>query len=101
VRVVVDSGATHPFFPEGAAVDAGVDLSKARPMPVTFAGSTTSGKLVETYVEILDRRLRVEVCFVEDIKLGYALLGRRTVFNQFNEVAFVERVAAPRVELRG
>jgi hypothetical protein len=101
MRAVVDSGATHPFFLESFAHDAGIDLTRAREMPVTFGGSVTVGKLVEVYIEIVGRRLRIEACFVEDIKLGYALLGRRTVFGQFNEVAFVERGPRPYVEFRG
>ena len=87
LRAVIDSGATHPFFPRSVAEDAGFDLTRAQRMNVTFGGSVTEGFIAETYVEISGQRLRVEVVYVEDIKLGYALFGRKTFFNQFNEVA--------------
>jgi hypothetical protein len=100
IRAVIDSGATHPFFLKSHAEDAGLDVSKGRPFPVTFGGSTTEGRLLDVYLEISGRRLRAEAVFVDDIKLGYSLLGRRTVFNQFREVAFIERSKSPCVELR-
>lgn len=100
VRAVIDSGATHPIFPMSAAEDAGVDLQRARAFPITFGGSQAPGHMVETYVEIAGRRFRLEIVFVEKLILGYALLGRRTFFNQFNEVAFIERIKTPRLELR-
>lgn len=100
IRAVVDSGASIPIFPESAAADAGLVLSRAQPWNITFGGSTTRGKLLETHIEISGHRLRTEIAFVERMSLDYALLGRRTVFNQFKEVAFIEKVASPRVELR-
>jgi hypothetical protein len=101
VRAVIDSGATHPIFPMSAAEDAGIDLQRGGNFPITFGGSQTHGRLCETYVEIVGRRFKLEIVFVERLILGYALLGRRTFFNQFNEVAFIERIRTPRVELRG
>jgi hypothetical protein len=101
IRAVIDSGATHPFFLRSTADDAGIDLSKARPFHTTFGGSETIGLLTEAYVEFQQQRFRLEVVFVEDIRLGYALLGRHSFFSQFNEVAFIERIENKRVELRG
>lgn len=101
VQAVVDSGATHPFFPVSAAEDAGIDLTAAPRMNVTFGGSVTEGRSANVYVEIQRQRLMIRIVFVDDIKLGYALLGRDTVFNQFNEVAFLERTKVKRVQLRG
>ena len=100
IRAVVDSGATHPFFLQSHAEDAGLDLAKGIRMPVTFGGSVTEGRLLDVYLEISGLRLRAQACFVEDIRLGYALLGRHTIFDQFNEVAFVERMWPKRVEFR-
>lgn len=99
VRAVIDSGATHPIFPMLSASDAGIDITAGRSFPVVFGGSIAAGGLVETYVEISRVRFRLDIVFVESIKLGYALLGRRTFFNQFNEVAFLERGRMPRCEL--
>jgi hypothetical protein len=101
VRAVIDSGATHPIFPTSAAEDAGIDLSRGRLFPIAFGASNSAGRLIETYVEIAHRRFRLEIVFVERLSIGYALLGRKTFFNQFNEVAFIERIKTPRVEFRG
>jgi hypothetical protein len=101
VRAVVDSGATHPIFPMSAAEDAGINLAHGRYFPIAFGGSQTPGRIVETYVEIARRRFRLEIVFVERLTIGYALLGRRTFFNQFNEVAFIERIKTPRGEFWG
>lgn len=100
VPAVVDSGAVFPIFPLDAARDAGIDANKGRPCSVIFGGSTESARLVDCFFEIGGHRLRSEVAFVREIKLGYALLGRRGVFSKFNEVAFIERWANSRVELR-
>lgn len=101
VIAAVDSGATHPFFLASSAADAGIDLAKARDFHVTFGGSETVGKIADCYLRIGERRLRVEVVFVEDIRLGYALLGRSGIFSQFNEISFLERSIDKRVEFRG
>jgi predicted aspartyl protease len=100
VAAVIDSGATHPFFPKSVADQAGLELDKGNAINVTFGGSETTGRMVETHVQIGSRRFRLDVVYVDDIRLGYALLGRRTFFSKFNEVAFIERVKVPRVELR-
>lgn len=100
IRAVIDSGAVRPFFLKSHAEDAGLDLAKGEPYNAIFGGSIERGVLLDVYVEIAGRRLHIEAVFVDDIRLGYALLGRRTVFNQFNEVAFIERIKSPCVELR-
>jgi hypothetical protein len=104
IIAVVDSGATHPMFPASAAMDAGIDLSRARPISVDFGGSTTVGKLVRTYIEFLglsERRLCPDVIFVEEeMKLGYAMLGRRGIFAQFAEIAFAEKISPGRIIFR-
>jgi predicted aspartyl protease len=47
VTAVVDSGATHPFFPRSAAEDAGIELQNAQRVHTTFGGSETIGLLKE------------------------------------------------------
>jgi len=98
---LVDTGAMHSIFPESAAEDAGIDLSKATLYEISYGASKTMGRLVQTYVEIAHHRFRLEIVFAERLILGFALLGRKTFFNQFNEVAFIERIKTPRVEFRG
>lgn len=87
VTAVVDSGATHSFFPASAARDAGFSLEKGRRFHATFGGSEDpQARIIPVYLNISDFRVHAEVVFVEDLRLGYALLGRHHVFNQFNEV---------------
>jgi hypothetical protein len=100
VSAVIDSGATHPFFPTSVAEDAGIELQPAQQLQVTFGGSESIGLLKEAYIALGSRRLKLEIVFVEDLRLGYALLGRHTVFPQFNEVSFLESTRIKRVELR-
>ncbi|HEX5244128.1 MAG TPA: hypothetical protein VFW23_12765 [Tepidisphaeraceae bacterium] len=104
INAVVDSGATHPMFPASAARDAGIDLSRALPTLVDFGGSATVGKLVRAYVEFVglpDRRLCPDIIFIEEeMKLGYALLGRRGIFAQFAEIAFAEKIRPGQVIFR-
>lgn len=104
IIAVVDSGATHPMFPASSAEDAGIDLTHARPILVDFGGSTTVGKLVRAYIEFIglpERRLCPDIIFVEEeMKLGYAMLGRRGIFAQFVEIAFAEKIRPGRVVFR-
>jgi len=52
---------------------------------------------------IQGRRFELDILYVDDdaLKLDYALLGRTTFFNQFNEVAFHERTRERSVQFRG
>jgi hypothetical protein len=101
VRAVIDTGAVRPIFPKSSARDAGLHLEMGKPEGVVFGGSTAIGRLLETYVLIQHRRFRLDILYVDDLKLDYALLGRTTFFNQFNEVAFHERTHERSVQFRG
>jgi hypothetical protein len=99
-RIVFDSGAEFPIFPRRAADDAGIMLPSAPNSWVQFGGSIAQARRHPTYLELDGHRWAVDVWFVDRLELPYALLGRRGVFSQFNEVAFIERIRQPRVELR-
>jgi len=101
INAVIDSGAVRPIFPKAAARDAGLSLESGKPEGVVFGGSTAIGRLLETYVLIQNRRFRLDILYVDDLKLDYALLGRTTFFNQFSEVAFHERTLERNVQFRG
>lgn len=103
INAVIDTGAVRSVFPKSAARDAGLSLESGEPQGVVFGGSTAIGRLLKTYVLIRGRRFQLDVLYVDDdkLKLHYALLGRATFFNQFNEVAFHERTLERNVHLRG
>jgi hypothetical protein len=42
-------------------------------------------------VQIADIRLRATIAFSDKLKIGFNLLGRQTIFNAFEEIAFNER----------
>ena len=100
VTTVVDSGAIYSVFPVRAAEDAGLVLPKAMNFTIQYGGSVGYGRRVRAYIELALRRWDTEIVFVEKLDLTYGLLGRRGVFGRFNEVAFLEKVATPRIELR-
>jgi hypothetical protein len=101
INAIIDSGAVRPIFPKSAARDAGLSLESGKPEGVVFGGSTAIGRLLRTFVLIQSRRFQLDILYVDELKLDYALLGRTTFFNQFNEVAFHERTLERRVHLRG
>jgi hypothetical protein len=88
---VIDSGAVWPIFTKWAAEQAGLPLGSGTPQEVVFGGSATIGTLLKTNVLIQHRRFELDIVYVDEIKLGYALLGRATFFDRFNQVAFHER----------
>ena len=100
VTAAVDSGALYSVFPLRAAEDAGLVLPTVANFPIQYGGSVTLGRRVRAYIELEYRRWSTEIVFVEKLDLPYGLLGRRGVFGQFNEVAFLEKIRTPRVELR-
>jgi hypothetical protein len=103
VQAVVDSGAVRPIFPLKAAVDAGIDLSKAPSHPVQYGASRTPGWILPVRLDFGedDLRLDTSVVFVERLELPYGLLGRVGFFDRFNEVAFLHRSARnPSFQLR-
>jgi hypothetical protein len=100
VRSVLDSGAVYSVFHISAAQDAGLQLPNEPNWTVHYGGSAPPGWCVRTHIEIDRRRWDTEIVFVEKLDLPYGLLGRRGVFGQYNEVAFLERVSPQRVELR-
>jgi len=104
IRALVDSGATHPFFPESAAIEAGLDLERAQRFHCDFVGASTEGRKVRNVtLAIRGHRLVSDIVFIEDAMIdhfGLPLLGRAGVFSSFDEIAFRERDDPMRVELR-
>lgn len=90
VQVVVDSGAFEPVFHVGVADDAGISLTRSALVRVEYGGSTTLGRRTRVHIELEQHRFDTEIIFVEQLVLPYGLLGRRTIFNKFNEVVWVE-----------
>ena len=89
-----------PIFGREEAEVAGIDLPREPNYCIQYGGSRVGARKVEAYIHVADQEMRVDVAFVDRLDLPYALLGRRGVFTRFREVAFLEKLAAPRVEFR-
>lgn len=95
----LDSGAFYSIFKMSVAVELGLDLSRARGrMFVVADGSFIPAKLVKLSLQIAGRRKIVEVAFSDRLNIGFNLLGRKDVFNAFEEIIFREQ--RKEIELR-
>jgi predicted aspartyl protease len=95
----LDSGAFYSIFKAGLAAQIGLDLSRARErMFVVADGSFIPAKIVKVPVEIGGRRKIAEVAFSDLLNIGFNLLGRKDIFEAFDEVIF--RESSREVELR-
>ncbi len=89
-----------PIFPRKAGEDAGIDLSGLPDQDVQYAGSREPAWVRRAYFALGEHTFDLDIWFVERLDFPYAVLGRRGFFAKFREVAFLERIATPRVELR-
>lgn len=54
-------------------------------------GDTIVGYVFRLPVQIGDHKFRADVAFSDGLKVGFNLLGRRGIFEAFDEVIFRER----------
>ena len=95
----LDSGAFYSIFKTGLADQLSLDLSRARQrMFVVADGSFIPAKIVKVPVEIGGRRKIAEIAFSDRLNIGFNLLGRKDIFETFDEVIF--RESSREVELR-
>ena len=95
----LDSGAFYSIFKTGVAVQLDLDLSRAKErMFVVADGSFIPARIVKVPIEIGGRRRIAEVAFSERLNIGFNLLGRKDIFEAFDEVIF--RESSREVELR-
>lgn len=88
----LDSGAFYSIFKIGVATELGLDLSRAKErMFVVADGSFIPAKLVKLPIQIGGRRRIAEVAFSDRLNIGFNLLGRKDIFEAFDEVIFRER----------
>jgi predicted aspartyl protease len=95
----LDSGAFYSIFKTGVAVQLDLDLSRAKErMFVVADGSFIPAKIVKVPIEIGGKRKIAEVAFSDRLNIGFNLLGRKDIFEAFDEVIF--RESSREVELR-
>lgn len=95
----LDSGAFYSIFKMGVAAELGLDLSRSKErMFVVADGSFIPTKLAKLPIEIAGRRRIAEVAFSDRLNIGFNILGRKGIFESFDEVIF--RESRREVELR-
>jgi hypothetical protein len=88
----VDSGAFWSLFTMDVARNLKLNLrdGKQRLMRVGDGG-LIKVSLFKLIVEVAGRSFPAEVGFSEDLRIGFNLIGRKGVFEHFDEVSFRER----------
>ena len=95
----LDSGAFYSIFKMSVAIELGLDISRAKErMFVVADGSFIPAKLIKLPIEIGGKRRIAEVAFSDRLNIGFNLLGRKDIFEGFDEVIF--REARREVEMR-
>ena len=98
VWVYVDSGATFSMISAVEAIDMAIDWSAGRrQMVVVGDGSFIPVYLHDLSIQIGDWHIQAPVGFSERLGVGFNVLGRRGIFDQF-QVCFNDR--ARRVTLQ-
>ncbi len=95
----LDSGAFYSIFKIGVAAQLGVDLSRAKErMFVVADGSFIPARIMKMPIEIGGKRKIADIAFSDRLNIGFNLLGRKDVFDAFDEVVFKE--SSREVEVR-
>lgn len=88
----VDSGALFSIFRLELLTALGLVKEEGRRHYFMVGdGGLIIGYLFRLPVKIGDVQLRARIAFSEKLNVGFNLLGRQTIFDQFTEVAFRER----------
>ena len=90
MNVLVDTGASLSVFPLQAAEHAELDRPRFSNLWIQYGSERVPAYRVKCFVVLFGRRLEIDVAFVERLDAPFGLLGRKTVFNRFTEVAFSE-----------
>jgi hypothetical protein len=95
----LDSGAFYSIFKIGVAAQLAVDLSRAKErMFVVADGSFIPARIMKMPIEIGGKRKIADIAFSDRLNIGFNLLGRKDVFDAFDEVVF--RESSREVEVR-
>ncbi|MBI5098843.1 MAG: hypothetical protein HZB30_06345 [Nitrospirae bacterium] len=88
----VDSGATFSIFNVDIAKSLMLNLKNAREQFfVVGDGSFIPAKVIKIPVEIGNEKIISDIAFSEKLNIGFNLLGRKGIFEYFDEIAFNEK----------
>ena len=92
VEAYLDSGAMMSIFDGAIPELLGFPLAHARRQRfIVGDGRFIQGHVVTVPMQIGPCRFRAPVAFSSELKVGFNLLGRRGLFEQFDEIAFQEK----------
>ncbi len=85
----VDSGATFSIFNIDIAKSLTLNLENAREQFfVVGDGSFIPAKVIKIPLEIGNEKIIADIAFSEKLNIGFNLLGRKGIFEHFDEIAF-------------
>jgi hypothetical protein len=88
----VDSGAFYSIFRSEMLENLQLRKEQGNLKMLRAAdGKLLQARLFRLPIELGDVRIRALIAFSDELHIGFNLLGRQTVFNAFDEVAFNER----------
>ncbi|MBI5181910.1 MAG: hypothetical protein HZA06_03235 [Nitrospirae bacterium] len=88
----VDSGATFSIFSMDIAKTLMLNLKNASEHYfVVGDGSFIPARVIKIPIHIGDKRIIADIAFSEKLNIGFNLLGRKDIFEYFDEIAFNER----------
>ncbi len=88
----VDSGATFSIFSIDIAKSLELNLKNAREQFfVVGDGSFIPAKVIKIPVQIGNEKIISDIAFSDKLNIGFNLLGRRGIFEYFDETAFCEK----------
>lgn len=88
----VDSGATFSIFNIDIAKSLELNLKNAREQFfVVGDGSFIPAKVIKIPVQIGNEKNIADIAFSEKLNIGFNLLGRKNIFEHFEEITFCEK----------
>lgn len=88
----VDSGAIFSIFNIDIAKSLMLNLKNAREQFfVVGDGSFIPAKVIKIPVQIGNEKIISDIAFSEKLNIGFNLLGRKDIFEYFDEIAFCEK----------
>ena len=88
----VDSGAFCSLFNSGIAESLGLDMTLGRKLCFTVGdGKTIQARMLKVPVQIGDEVFVSDIAFSSELRVGFNLLGRKGIFEHFEQVIFNEK----------
>lgn len=92
VETYVDSGATYSIFEFELLKALEIEIKDSKEyMFVVGDGSFIPGYVIELPVKVGEHKFTAPIAFSQKLNVGFNLLGRKGIFEEFREVIFREK----------